>query len=128
MFTNLGDNTVIDGYIYFIYEDDVLLYVGQSMDWVDKRLDQHQIRWPDSEATVRTTQELRDDYHLSVDMDIDEIEGLMIAIHNPLHNKRGPDLKAVHPWPPGVREESPRRKRAKEIIAILRSYKRETHR
>jgi len=115
---------VIDGYIYIIKEQGEVLYVGQSKHNPYGRLDSHDLNWPMAEAQILTTEEIRHEFDMTEDMGIDEIEGLMIALLNPSENRLGPDLRPVHPWPPGMREESPRRKRAKEIIKQLRSYKR----
>ena len=111
--------------IYFVHVEDELVYIGLTID-LDGRLHSHGDRWPNALITTATIQQLVDMYDLSVDMGLEEIEGLMIALHNPADNKRGPDLVASYPWPPTVREESPRRIRAKSIIAQLRSYKHES--
>ena len=116
---------MIDGFIYTLYDVDEVLYVGQSEFSPMARIRAHLREGMEiTRHTIDTTESIREEYNLSVDMGIDELEGLMIALRQPALNHRGPDLKPVHHWPPGTRDLTPRRKRAKDIIRQLRAYRR----
>ncbi len=116
---------MIEGFIYTLYDGDEVIYVGQAQYDPMYRIRAHLRKgWKITHHTIETTEGLREEYHLPVDLGIDELEGLMIALRQPALNKRGPDLVARHQWPPGAREETPRRRRAKEVIRLLRSHKR----
>ena len=112
-------------WVYFIHDGDDLLYVGKTRGLLDRIVAHESFRYGNDEVfSVATREEIIETYQLNVDIGLEEIEGLMIALHNPSNNRRGPDLVAVHAWPPAAREEAPRRERAKDLIRQLRAYKR----
>ena len=110
-------------YIYIIIQEDEILYVGQTRD-LSNRVLSHERRWPDAEIYPVPLAEVRLAYDTSPDMGMNELEGLAIALLDPSENNMGPDLNSVYPWPPQTRQQSPRRKRALEHIAALKSHSR----
>ena len=111
-------------YIYFVHDGDELRYVGLTHDLAQRVYVHQRGKYGNGEVfTVARLEEIIDMYKLDVDMGLAEVEGLMIALHQPTDNKQGPDLVASHSWPPTYRDESPRAVRARDLIKQLKAYR-----